>query len=270
MAAMLEEARALSKNAALMHDESEVMVKTKPTRETKWSDRFKELEDYKAKHGNCCVPKRYEENPQLGEWVSKQRVYYTQNQAGQKTPLTEERIKQLDSIGFTWVIDRFNTPQLQEQWSDRFQELKDYKAQHGHCCVPFNYKENPQLGSWVSRQRKLYTELQVGKKNELTEERIKQLDNIGFTWVIDRFNTPQLQEQWSNRFQELKDYKAQHGDCCVPYHYAANPKLGFWVSKQRRLYTEQHETGKKNGLTEDRFKQLDSIGFTWVVGKGRS
>ena len=159
MAAMLEEARALSKNAALMHDESEVMVKTKPTRETKWSNRFKELVGYKAQHGNCLVPKRYEDNPPLGSWVSKQRVLYTRNQAGKTTTLTEERIKQLDSLGFTWVIERAH----QEQWSDRFQQLEDYKVKHGNCLVPVNNEDNPQLGLWVSRQRKLYN-VKLGRK----------------------------------------------------------------------------------------------------------
>ena len=90
MAAMLGEARALSKNAALVHDESEVMVKTKPTRKTKWSDRFQQLKDFKAKNGDFNVPYHYGDNPPLGRWVSKQRVYYTQNQAGKTTPLTEE------------------------------------------------------------------------------------------------------------------------------------------------------------------------------------
>ena len=76
-------------------------------------------------------------------------------------------------------------------------------------------------------------------------------------------------KSWSDRFKELGDYKAKHVNCCVPYHYDDNQKLGLWVSRQRRLYQE-NQAGQKTPLTEERIKQLDSIGFTWVVGKGRS
>lgn len=34
----------------------------------KWEDMFHRLEIYKEKHGDCLVPNRYPEDPQLGSW----------------------------------------------------------------------------------------------------------------------------------------------------------------------------------------------------------
>ncbi len=42
------------------------------------------------------------------------------------------------------------------------------------------------LGSWVAVQRKEYKALQQGKPSKMTEERIIQLESIGFEWVARR------------------------------------------------------------------------------------
>lgn len=38
----------------------------------------------------------------------------------------------------------------EQQWQEQFQGLLEYKAKHGHCCVPNSYDPNPTLGRWVS------------------------------------------------------------------------------------------------------------------------
>ena len=55
-------------------------------------------------------------------------------------------------------------------------ELVAYKAIHDHTNVSQNDNENQKLGRWVSWQRDLK------KKNNLDEERMKKLDDIGFVW----------------------------------------------------------------------------------------
>ena len=59
-------------------------------------------------------------------------------------------------------------------------QLKEYKEKNRHCRVPQRYKANPQLGGWVSRQRRAY------KKGKLSSEQIKSLENIGFKWKLPR------------------------------------------------------------------------------------
>ena len=48
-----------------------------------------ELEEYKKKHGNCLVPRRYEENPSLGNFVNKQRQSYRKYLMGEKSSINQ-------------------------------------------------------------------------------------------------------------------------------------------------------------------------------------
>jgi len=63
--------------------------------------------------------------------------------------------------------------------------------------------------------------------------------------------------KWNLRYQELLDFKAEHGTLHVPkafeYQYTA-PGLGVWASKQRDLE-------KKKKLEAARKSKLDLIGF---------
>lgn len=56
--------------------------------------------------------------------------------------LTEERMKVLSSIGFVWDVVQADND---ARWKKRFEELKEYKAIHGHCNVP----QSTDLGKWV-------------------------------------------------------------------------------------------------------------------------
>jgi len=65
--------------------------------------RLSELRDYRKQYGNCLVPKRYEDNPTLGNWVNKQRQLYRRFLKGEKSSLNKERIALLEEEGFVWV-----------------------------------------------------------------------------------------------------------------------------------------------------------------------
>lgn len=74
--------------------------------------------------------------------------------------------------------------------------------------------------------------------------------------------------RWYERYQELCQYKKEHGDCLVPQHYESNPQLGMWVSNQRRLKSKT----KKTPIVMERIEALDAIGFIWnskVALKGK-
>ena len=64
------------------------------SRDTKWAEMYSALVQYKTLHGRCNVPAEYEENPQLGRWVKKQR------QRRKSRTLDDERIRRLTEIGF--------------------------------------------------------------------------------------------------------------------------------------------------------------------------
>ena len=163
-------------------------------------DRFNELVQYKAKHGNCNVPQK---QGTLGTWVCSQRVAY---KAGS---LAQGRIDRLNSIGFSWVMAKGGS---KGDWETRFKELVQYKTKHGDCNIPFR---QGQLGGWVGRQRNTH------KEGKLSHDRIDRLNAIGFDWTPPRRGSRTRQRggskgDWDTRFKALVQYKANHGDCNIP------------------------------------------------------
>ena len=125
-----------------------------------WRYWYNELKAYKTVHGNCNVPRRFKENPFLGEFVYMLR----------RRIISANAKDQLDKIGFTWKLWNLMG------WHQRYEQLKEYKAVYGHCNVPRSYTENPQLVRWVLKQRR------VKKTGELKEDQEALLEQIGFEW----------------------------------------------------------------------------------------
>jgi hypothetical protein len=44
---------------------------------------------------------------------------------------------------------------------------------------------------------------------------------------------------WQERFNELKQYQQDHGNCLVPGRYKENPPLGRWVESQVCIVCEK-------------------------------
>jgi hypothetical protein len=144
------------------------------------------------------------------------------------------------------------------QWQDLFRQLCEYKVQFGDCLVPRGYPTNLKLGIWVNRQRNRYKDNTEEKSTSMTAEHIRALNGIGFDWRTS-------QTKWSVRFQQLCEFKEQFGHCLVPKRYSANPKLGNWVSVQRRNY-RLYQDEKPSYMTGKRMRELESVGFKWETG----
>ena len=188
--------------------------------------------------------------------------------------LTEERRKRLEEVGFIWsaregekgMEPRQNRNSYDDQWDLQFNRLKEYSEKNGDCLVPKRFKEDPRLGTWVDTQRVQFKKMKrkllegkvlkyegpsetnsVAEDNQeyeedslstdksasskpivgrLTDERIRRLEELGFVWS--------LRDDWQKHYNELKEYKAEHGHCNVPARYAKNRRLGIWVSAQRQ------------------------------------
>ena len=134
-----------------------------------WDTKFQELVRYKAKHGECKVPRS--QGP-LGTWADRQRTTYG------KGKLTQDRIDRLNGIGFDWTPPRGSSKKM-VLWEIRFNELVQYKAKHGDFNVP---RSQGPLGRWVQQQRESY------KKNKLSQGLIDRLNGIVFDWTSPRGN----------------------------------------------------------------------------------
>jgi hypothetical protein len=126
-------------------------------------------------------------------------------------------------------------------WDEMYGRLKAYKEREGHCRVPATHTENGfRLGGWVKWQR--------WRKDTLSEERRKRLEELGFVWDT-------LEAAWEENFSYLKAYKKREGYCRVPSNHIENGfRLGEWVRRHR---------WRKDTLSEERRQQLDELGFVW-------
>lgn len=152
-----------------------------------WNQRLDELKQYKQQFGSCLVPSRYPPNPELGIWVGTQRtqyrLYQQAKQSGNRilhsTAMSEDRICQLEELGFIWAL----RTGPDNGWRKHIGELADFRANHGHCAVPGNYKGNPKLGEWAVAVRDTYKQRDDGKIGVLDEEKVAELDTLGFSWM---------------------------------------------------------------------------------------
>lgn len=193
-----------------------------------WESMFVALQNYCDEHGHCNVPQKWKKSPQLGNWVSTQRLAKTRGR------LTRERETRLDAIGFMWQLKDFS-------WETRFTELMRFKQQLGHCDVPRDYDKNRKLGIWASHQRAF------NRRGMLSGQRKARLDEIGFEW------SP-YDSSWNARFSELERYIERFGNSDVPFNWDINPQLALWVTKQRQLK-------RKKLLSAEREARLNSVGF---------
>jgi hypothetical protein len=166
----------------------------------------------------------------LGKWVGGQRKL---NKKGKLSSACKAR---LEALGFEW--DPLNSHR-----ETMLAELKRYKERFGHCNVPQGWRENPELGSWISN-------LRTARKNGGPSAELKaQLDELGFIWNTNEYLVEMM-------LAELKQFEERFGHCNVPDKWEENRRLASWMSKVRQRQ-------KKGTLSVDLKDRLDELGFIW-------
>jgi hypothetical protein len=95
-----------------------------------WDENYGALKIFQQKYGHCNVPKRWEENQMLGNWV----VY--NRQLGRKGKLSEKRIRRLNEIGFEWDM-------RVTKWREMYLALSKFKV--GTVMCPEGGKKTQSL-----------------------------------------------------------------------------------------------------------------------------
>lgn len=217
---------------------------------TSWDERLAELVAYQHEHGDTLVPKKYPPNPSLGYWVNEQRGQYQRAMNAKSSTMNKKRQEKLNAINFKWSIRE--PPREFAEW---IKLLKLYKSQWGDCNVPLKYKQDLSLGSFCNNARTQYKKFQSGLSSNMTQEKIHQLEEIGFVWNIRQGRTP-----WAARFEELMQYKERYGHCNVSKEWMENQKLAAWVTKQKSQY-KLYTAGKECNLTEEKVDKLSELGL---------
>jgi hypothetical protein len=192
-----------------------------------WDIAFKSLQDFYEREGHTLVNFKHVENGvNLGTWVSDQRK--------KKLRLTNDQLRRLQRINFSW------DPRA-DRWEAAFDAFKKHREKCGHSRILKKCIVNGiDIGAWAASVRQ--------KREQLTQNQLKRLNSLEFCW------SPHA-EQWEKAFSALQQFHRKNGHCVVPKSYETNGlKLGAWVSKLRQ---------RKQNLTKNYIKRLNSIGFTW-------
>ena len=210
-----------------------------------WEKNYFAAKEYFAEHGDLLpsVTDKAYHGVKLGRWVAQLRSYRKSGICS--AYLTDERIKLLDEIGMVWDVPDY-------LFEKNYAALLDYYKENGNADVPSYYvtADGLRLGTWVFNIRN--RRKGFGQGAELTEEQIKRLDELGFSWEGRHKNT------WDKAYAAAREYKAKHGDLKIPAAYvtADGLALGRWIRRQidgaERLSEQKREKLRSIGVSFDK------------------
>ncbi|GKY95486.1 hypothetical protein MPSEU_000510200 [Mayamaea pseudoterrestris] len=211
--------------------------------------------------GGALVPGGYVRNTKLAAWTAKQRKLYKQGQ------LSEDRIIQLESIGFVWVVhgveedtDEMTARPIRKAKETATRRIRadsesmdvlddDDKVEASEAAA----KGAAAMTSNPSQVRE-YRDMVAKVKARLPPPR----DPASMT-------PSQLEDYiqfYDTMLPRLKAYVQEYGDALVPQHFARDIDLGAWVSSQRHKLLAQT-------LDQDRFQHLCDSHFVWKSSRTR-
>ena len=136
--------------------------------------------------------------PELAVWVCEQRILIKDKMLGDEV----QQIAFNTVDNFDWNDTKNERLKANRLKYDLFlAKLRHFKLRFGHVNVPIRWKEDSQLGKWVSRQRDMARRTQEG----IGEEKTAALEALGFVWYKPPGNTIAYAEK-----QHYKEQREEH------------------------------------------------------------
>jgi hypothetical protein len=175
--------------------------------------------------------RRYHKEWQEGKQENSRggRKIHRQRQRLLSSFFTDDRIRQLDAMGFVWVTKRGVKPvhmtpeQEEESFTTKLSELRKIVLE-----LKDPIRRHPKMQEWITKQRTEYKAFQAGIPSTMTTDRIAALAKAGFAFEAIKKRT------WDERAVEWLEYKSKNGGK-DPRRYDESG-LGKWVrsSKNQR------------------------------------
>lgn len=150
-------------------------------RDAQWQAGIRQLERYRAVHGDCLVPAGWVTGNgfPLGKWVETRRTEY---RAG---TLDLVKVDTLDLLGMVWWLREITDISAREarelaQFRQRCVDFGAYVTAKGTTYMPTRYttENGEQLGRWLLRQRRLH------RQGALSLKRLSILETISTNWNL--------------------------------------------------------------------------------------
>lgn len=119
--------------------------------------------------------------------------------------MRDDRAQKLASLGFVWKARELQKQKnvkpgkYDDMWVEMFEKLRQFKEEHGHCNVPYNFQDKS-LAMWVSTQRRVNRKktFMYGDDKEMRPERRELLASIGFDFNFGYTRKEKFSQQSSN------------------------------------------------------------------------
>lgn len=153
-------------------------------------------------------------------------------------------------------VDAFTTVVLHQPatiWARTIDELRRYRAEHGHLHVPRGHvsPSGYRLGDRVSNLRQARRGTGRGG---ISDARIAELDRLGFVW-----GPGSDEEKFRQDLADLYAFQEQHGHLRVPADYTGASGRRELASRATAL-RQRHKAGT---LTTGQVEALERLGFSW-------
>ncbi|GJM63719.1 helicase associated domain-containing protein [Persicobacter diffluens] len=204
--------------------------------DAKWMERYNELKDFYDENGHSRVPHGDAKYAKLYLWCKNQRRF-----ARTRKVFSDEKKELLESVEFDWGY------RTKDKFEENMEKLLEYKDKYGTTHVSQTLwprgSDLYKLSRFVNEQRRLY------KENRIPLERIKRLEDIGFSWNV-------LEDYWEKMFLKMKRFHKKNGHFNVP---TSDKKLYAWMYNQI-----------KRTRTPLQLQALESIGFPFELKRERT
>lgn len=200
----------------------------------KWMRRFQDVEMLTERYGSWKNWEETEATKPMLLWIKQQ---IKKLNAGQVSP------------GEAQLLQRIGIVSEDDSWMKYFRLAEKYYSQYGDLNVPSSYitPDGVRLGTWISRQRRLYRETSGGKG--LTDQQIRMLEGLNMEWDLHR-------KSFETGLCAAERYYKTAGNLNVPARYVDDTgyPLYQWMCDIRK---------KKSKLQEQDRIKLDAMQFAW-------
>eukprot|EP00804_Cyclotella_cryptica_P005021 CCRYP_020359-RA/>CCRYP_020359-RA protein AED:0.10 eAED:0.10 QI:236/1/1/1/0.85/0.75/8/252/634 len=186
-----------------------------------------------------------------------------------------------------------------KKWLQMYQLATEYKSTHNALVVSPTDVDNAPLYRWIKYQRdsyKLYLEDALGGSHSMTNEKVKMLSDLGFSWIAgdkkrmleagmsvrtgkrgrprkvnpvgendDAQTISGIHQKWMGMYEKLKAYAQQHGTTHIPKDTTDEEliQLRLWCSTQKSRYAMLQKGTTSKGMSQEKIDLLQSIGFSF-------
>lgn len=206
--------------------------------EISWLGNYEKLKKFKEENGHVllsCLDKY--EGVNLGAWLYRQRILKLH---GLLSSEREDKLLELGVLLGPWE---------DETWAYKYDYAKLYFEENHNLKVPVGYMVGGfNLSSWLHFQNQKHL------KGDLSEDKVKLLDNIGMNW------SKTYKDKWMEKYEVAKKFVIDKGTLDTKKNEVYDGiNLDAWLNNQRRA-----KAGEAHRRIYDwQIELLDELGMRW-------